>query len=573
MHVLPVLGALERKRQDDPLVVIGVHSAKFDAERDPERIREAMARHGVAHPVIVDEDHALWQRYAVRSWPTLVVIRPDGTIAAVAPGEAELEPLDEFVGGVLAESRADDTLAAAPFGLRSEAPAAPGVLSFPGKVVTRPDGGLFVADTGHHRVLALDADGRVAVVIGSGEPGLRDGRLGEARFDHPQGMAADGELLFVADTGNHVLREVDLARGSVRTVAGTGALGRGLARGTAPARDVALRSPWDLALAGDWVLVAMAGSHQIWAYHRELETLASLAGTGREDIADGAFHEAAFAQPSGLALAGDRLYVADSETSAVRYLDLVAGRVRTVVGTGLFDFGDRDGSREEAQLQHPAGISHGPAGLLVADTYNHKVRRVDPETGAVSTFFAGSDGLPLREPGGLCQHADGRVVVADTNQHRLVELSADGRSARVVELLLPETGGVAAPQDRVETLEPAIVGPGAISLSLELVPPRETELAEGSRVSVRLEASGPLSVPGRDVGFEAGEGRRAASAVLRAGPGAGDAELRIQVTAVGCGKESGACYPVRGAYRLAVRVDAARAHGSIERTIALALGS
>src|SRR5262249_18552453 len=155
-----------------------------------------------------------------------------------------------------------------------------------------------------------------------------DGDVAEARFQRPQGLASDGRVLFVADTGNHLLREVDLERRSVRTVAGTGELGRGVPRGTAPALDVPLRSPWDLAIAGDYVLVAMAGTHQIWAYHRELETLGVLAGSGREAIDDGVFPEATFAQPSGLALAGGRLYVADSETSAVRYLDLTKGEVR-----------------------------------------------------------------------------------------------------------------------------------------------------------------------------------------------------------------------------------------------------
>jgi hypothetical protein len=564
-----VLGALERERKDDPLVVIGVHSAKFDAERDPGRIREAMARHGVAHPVVVDEERELWRRYAVRSWPTLVIVRPDGTIAAVAPGEAELAPLDDFVAGGLAAAPAEGTLAAEPFRVESSPrAAAPGALRYPGKVAALPDGRLLVADTGHHRVLVLEGDGRFGVAIGSGEPGLGDGGFAEARFDHPQGLAADGDVLFVADAGNHALREVQLAQGRVRTIAGTGALGRGLARGTAPARDVALRSPWDLALAGDYVLIAMAGSHQIWAYHREHETLGPLAGSGREDLVDGAFAEAAFAQPSGLALAGNRLYVADSETSAVRYLDLVAGQVRTLVGTGLFDFGDRDGPQEEARLQHPLGISHGPAGLLVADTYNQKLRRVDPETGAVATFSAGGDGLRLDEPAGLCQLADGSVVVADTNRHRLVELSADGHSARVLDVREPE-GGLPRGGLPERVLEDAVVGPGAVSLRLPLVAPAGCELAAGSRVSIRLEATGPLSVPGRDVGFEASEGRDAANAVLRAGPAAGVAELRIRVEAVVCRKPTGVCAPAGAVYRLAVRVDTGKAHGTIERSLAL----
>jgi thiol-disulfide isomerase/thioredoxin len=570
LHLLPVLGELERKRKDDPLVVIGVHSGKFETERDPERIREAMLRHGVTHPVVVDEDHALWRRYAVRSWPTLVVIRPDGSIASVAPGEAELGALDAFVGGLLAEARAEGTLAAER--LRLDAlphPAASAILSFPGKVIALADGRLVVSDTGHHRVMVLEGDGGVAAVIGSGEEGLRDGSLAESRFRSPQGLAAEGDFLFVADAGNHVLREVELRAGRVRTVAGTGDLGRGPLRGPAPARDVALRSPWDVAVAGDYLLVAMAGSHQIWAYHRELETLRVLAGTGREALADGAFHEAAFAQPSGLALVGPRVYVADSGASAVRFLDLVTGRVESLVGTGLFDFGDRDGPRGQALLQHPVGIACGPAGLLVADTLNDKVRRVDPETGLVSPLYGGAEGLALREPGGLCQLDDGRVIVADTNQHRLLAVTAAGGSASVVDVRFLEGRAAAAGVVAQQEIEGAVVGPGAITFRLELAPPAGWELAAGSWASLRLEATGPLAAPGRELGFEVAEGRHSADAVLRAGPGAGDAQLRVRVEAVVCGTASGACVPVGARYRLPVRIDPTRAHGAIERVAAL----
>jgi sugar lactone lactonase YvrE len=428
------------------------------------------------------------------------------------------------------------------------------VLSFPGKVIVLPDGRIVVSDTGHHRLLVLGVDGEVAVAIGSGEPGGRDGSLAESRFQGPQGLAAFDELLFVADSGNHLLREVDLAAGRVRSVAGTGERGSGPLRGTAPALDVALRSPWDLAAAGDYLLIAMAGSHQIWTYHRDHETLGVLAGSGCEALADGAFPQSAFAQPSGLALVGPRLYVVDSETSAVRYLDLVAGRVETLAG---------------ADLQHPMGIAHGPAGLLVADTFNSKIRRLDPQTGAMGTFFSGAPGIALGEPGGLCQLPDGQVLVADTNGHRLVAVAADGRSARVLDVRLPKGWSGSAAEVEPPALEDARVGPGAISLRLTLLPPPGFDMAEGSRVSLRLEATGPLAVPGRDLGFEVAAGRRAADAVLRTGPAAGDAELRIHIEAVVCSEGSGACFPLRALYRIRVRVDADLAHGTIERVAAL----
>ena len=556
-----MLGALEERRRGDSLVVIGVHSAKFAAEGDPARIADAMARYGVRHPVVVDEDHAIWRSFAVRSWPTLVVVRPDGTIAAVAPGEADPGPLDAAVGKVLEEARADGTLAREPFRTDALPPAAPGALAFPGKVIALPDGRLALSDSGHHRVLVVDRDGRVEAAVGTGDAGLADGPSSEARFAHPQGLAFDPEagLLFVADTGNHALREVSLDRDRVRTIAGTGDLGRGVPQGAVPAREIALRSPWDLVVAGEWLLVAMAGTHQVWAYSRLEETIGVLAGSGRESIEDGPFPGATFAQPSGLALAGSRLYLADSETSAVRYLDLTKGEVRTLVGTGLFDFGDRDGPAAAALLQHPMGIAHGPAGLLVADTYNNKVKAVDEETGEVRTWFAAEGGVGLREPAGLCQLPDGRVVVADTNHHRLVEVSAGGRSARVIAVEDAPRRAVAATDDRaggLVRLPAATVGPGEVTLRLRLEPPAGFDLAEGSRVSVRLSAAAPVAVPEEDQGFAVAGSRRGVPVRMRVGPDPGATDLDIRVEAVICGHgEGAACWPVAGTYRLPVRVE------------------
>jgi sugar lactone lactonase YvrE len=570
-----VLGALETKRRGEPVVVIGVHSAKFDAEQEPERVAEAMARHGVRHPVIVDERHRIWQAYAVRSWPTLVVIRPDGTVAAAAPGEAELDALDAFVGRVLDEARADGTLARAPLALETLPAPSSGALSFPGKVIALPAGGLAVADSGHHRVLLLDDEGRLRTTIGGGEPGLVDGPLERARFRDPHGLASDGERLYVADTGNHVIRAVDLRRGVVGTIAGTGRLGRGPARGTAPARDVDLRSPWDVALAGDYLLIAMAGMHQLWALDLDDETLVVLAGGGREALDDGVFAEATFAQPSGLALHDNRLYVADSETSAVRYLDLSSGRVHTLVGTGLFDFGDVDGAPETARLQHPIGISHGPAGLLVADTYNHKIKRVDEQHGAVSTWFAEADGVSLREPAGLCQLADGRVVVADTNHHRLVLVTREGRGAR--ELTLEGVRPPEAPASQVEaggaavlTLPRVETPPGDVTLRVRLETPPGFDLSEGSRVGLRLVAGEGLEAPPGDLGFEVQGARRGVPVRLRALGEAEEVTLDLHLDVVLCGHgEAAACWPVAQAYRLPVRVSATARPRALDATLAL----
>jgi hypothetical protein len=325
-----------------------------------------------------------------------------------------------------------------------------------------------------------------------------------------------------------------------------------------PATELPLRSPWDVAVAGDFLLVAMAGTHQVWALDRAEETIRVIAGSGREAIDDGLFATATFAQPSGLALAGPRLYVADSETSAVRRLDLLRGEVTTLVGTGLFDFGDADGPRGQALLQHPQAVAHGPAGLLVADTYNGKIRSVDEETGEVRTVFAGDGETALREPSGLCQLPDGRVVVADTNHHRLVEITPGG-VARVlpVAVAVPSPAGLAdAPSDvaGLRWLPRSVVGAGDLTLRVRLEPPPGFDLAEGSRASVALAAEGPLAVPAGDVGFEV-RGARRAVPVRVTTHGTGEATLDVAIDAVVCGHgATEACWPVGGRWRLPVTV-------------------
>jgi thiol-disulfide isomerase/thioredoxin len=578
MHVLPVLAALEEKRREEPIVVIGVHSAKFDAEGDLARIREAMARHGVRHPVVVDRDHRVWDSYAIRSWPTLVVIGPDGSIASMAPGEADLEPLDSLVGKLLDEAREAGALAALPLSIDAPSATASALLSFPGKVIALTGDRLAVADSGHHRVLILDREGAVQQIIGTGDAGLVDGHFGEARLRDPQGLAHDPEsdILFVADRGNHAIREADLTRGFLRTTAGTGTLGRGVPRGAVPARLLPLRSPWDVALAGDFLLVAMAGTHQIWAFSRIDETIGVFAGSGREGIQDGPLATAALAQPSGLALDGHRLYFADSETSAVRYLDLVKGEVRTLVGSGLFDFGDADGPREVAQLQHPVGISSGRAGLLVADTFNGKIRSVDSETGAVRTWFQAAGDLSLTEPAGLCQLADGRVVVADTNGHRLVEISPDGEAARILDVRLTPARAVGPEQPALEpaahVLRGVVVAPGDITLRVRLESPEGFDLAEGSRVSVLVTSSPPFVAPADDQGFELNGRRRGVPILLKGQAGSegtdrGAIELRVEATLCGPG-DGAACWPVSREYRIPFRV-AASAPSAVDAAVPL----
>jgi thiol-disulfide isomerase/thioredoxin len=424
LHVLDELRPLEA-RFADVLTVVGVHSPKFLHERDPATLARALARHAVTHPVLDDPEMVTWDRYAVRAWPTLVVVDPDGREALRVAGEGHAVRIAETVAALAAEGGRTGRLRTGPTpGARPGAgvPAdPPSPLRFPGRVAALPLRGrdgrwaerLVVADSGHHRLVVADPSGAVQAVIGTGVPGADDGPLHAARFRLPQGLAAlDGSLL-VADTGNHLVRRVDLAAGAVTTLAGTGAAGT---RVTAwgPARATPLRSPWDLAPWDGRVAVALAGSHALGLLDPDAGTLAPLAGTGSENLVDGPAAEALFAQPSGLAAAGPALYVADAESSALRVLR--DGRVTTLVGSGLFVWGDADGADGAAALQHPLGVAVDAGGaLLVADTYNGAVRRW--RDGALVTLARG-----LREPGGVAVDGRGPVLAADTGAHRVVEV-------------------------------------------------------------------------------------------------------------------------------------------------------
>ncbi len=198
-----------------------------------------------------------------------------------------------------------------------------------------------LADGGHHQIVVLDDDGAELRRYGSGADGFTDGASETARFDHPQGVAATDEAIFVADTDNHAIRRIDRATGAVTTLAGTGKRGQTLEEPT-PAATTELASPWDLEKNGDHVYFANAGTHQIGVLTLSAATVARLAGRGDEALTPGNAEQSALAQPSGLSLSADgkTLYVADSESSAIRAMTLGdEPDVATVVGAGLFDFG------------------------------------------------------------------------------------------------------------------------------------------------------------------------------------------------------------------------------------------
>ena len=471
LHVLDELRPLEEKYAD-VLVTIGVHSPKFVHEAEHAAVLAAVERYGVHHPVLDDPDLETWKQYAVRAWPTLTVVDPEGYVVAQMSGEGHAHALDALIAELVAEHEAAGTLHRGD-GPYVAPPPRDDLLSFPGKVLVLPDGTLLVSDTAHHSIAHLAADGGTLIRrIGSGARGLVDGDGESAQFSEPNGLlllpsdvaARVGYDVVVADTVNHAIRGVGLATGEVRTIAGTGAQWMQGEPTSGVALDVALSSPWDVAWFDDGVVIAMAGVHRLDRLDLATGGVSAYAGTTNEGLVDGELPHAWFAQTSGLVTSADSstLWLADSETSALRRVR--NGLVTTEIGAGLFDFGHRDGAAEQALLQHPLGVCELPDGsVAVADTYNGAVRRFDPVTREVSTLAAG-----LAEPSDLAVVADdarGHVLlVVESAAHRLVRIALPDEALRVE--------GTAYRTQR----PPTDVAPGTLDLEVLFTPPAGQKL-------------------------------------------------------------------------------------------------
>jgi thiol-disulfide isomerase/thioredoxin len=438
LHILPDLKYLEQKYADC-LTVIGIHTAKFDNEKDIEQIRQAILRYDIEHPVLVDNEFQAWQQYAIRAWPTLTVIDPMGYIVGQVSGEGKRDLLDALIGKIQQEYTDEMLMSELNRFLEKQRQPILSPLAFPGKVLADAESNLlFVADSGHHRIVIAALTGEVQAVIGSGIAGWQDGDFSEAQFFSPQGMAFDrsAQSLYVADTENHVIRRINLSQKRVETIAGTGSQSRQIQPHNGIALETALNSPWDLIKIESFLFIAMAGSHQIWALDLTDGFIGTYTGTGAEACFDANLDEATFAQPSGLASDGEELFIADSEGSTIRAVGLDEGAsVRSICGSGeLFGFGDEDGQGTAVRLQHCLGITYGDNHQLwIADTYNHKIKRVDIRSGVCQTVYG--DGIPalqdgqgtaarFNEPAGLSQ-AGTNLYVADTNNHAIRKINLE----------------------------------------------------------------------------------------------------------------------------------------------------
>jgi thiol-disulfide isomerase/thioredoxin len=573
LHVIPDLKYLEEKYAGRPLTVIGVHSAKFTHEKEVANIRQAVLRYEVEHPVVVDSDFVVWQQYGVRAWPTLVMIDPEGYILAVFSGEGNREIIDNYIEVTLDIFEKEGKLNPSPIELLPEISEMPNAfLSYPGKIITHPDNhSLVIADSNHHRLVVIAPDGKVLDIIGCGLPGLDDGDFETAHFYSPQGMAFHGADLIVCDTGNHALRRIDFASRSVTTIAGTGEQALYGPKGGAGLKSP-LNSPWDIFIADNTGYIAMAGPHQIWTIDLKTNRVEPYAGSGHEARRDGDRRQAAFAQPSGITgeLVGGnltRLFVADSEISSVRQIDLRNEKVGTLVGGDLFQFGDADGTGDNVRLQHPLGIIYNEGRLYLADTYNHKIKVIDPNLRTCKTLFGGrepghSDGPALSakfyEPSGLA-FLDGKLYIADTNNHSIRVADLHGKEVKSLMLKPQATAESRAPNVNhlVDLSTPVMRLPG------ETLSPNASQLVLKIELpgSVEFNAGTPFQLLARTINgalaFESAvitiaEPKTEMTVPFQVLPDFGGTALRLELLYYYCHKTRGICMVRQAVYEMTI---------------------
>jgi thiol-disulfide isomerase/thioredoxin/DNA-binding beta-propeller fold protein YncE len=426
IHVLEDFRKLEHK-YGNKIAIVGIHTPKFDNEKNLETLRRIVVRYGIDHPVVNDVDSLMARLYGMRAWPTQYIIDPAGKVLGKLEGEGNYNLFVEVIDKLLKEHATELDDKPLPVALEKKL-FSNALLAAPGKIAVS-DTQVAISDSLHHRIIITNHKGKIQKIIGGKTSGFADGSASQARFLLPQGLVFAKENLYVADTGNHSIRKINLKNGTVTTVAGNG---KNEIRHSGSSRptSIGLRSPWALALKGNDLYIAMAGIHQIWKLDLASKKISPWAGNGRESIKDGSLHRSSFSQPSGLSLSGNELYVADAEVSAVRKINIDRAQVNTLVGSGLFDFGDRDGAFKKAELQHVLGVAaYDNNHLFIADTYNHKLKvlklkekKVETVAGTGKPGKGSGEALEsaLNEPGGIVRLGD-NILIADTNNNRIMK--------------------------------------------------------------------------------------------------------------------------------------------------------
>jgi thiol-disulfide isomerase/thioredoxin len=449
LHMIPEINNLEMEF-DNKLTVIGIHSGKFDNEKETSSIKKAILKYDITHPVVNDADFTIWDRFKVSSWPTLILIDPEGRIVKKYEGEVSSDLIRKDVKKLVKKYKYQLNSTGLPIVLEKNK-IVDNVLNFPAKIAyaqgfsyenISKTNALVIANTGKNNIIFTTLNGKTLLEIGSGDVGFGDGDFDNASFNSPRGLLFKNNILYVADTGNHSLRKVDLKSGKVTTIIGNGKRGQ-IIDGNNKIKDVSLASPWDLEFFPDTnnIIIANAGSHQLLKYNISRKTISSFVGNGYEDLIDGKYPKNSLAQPSGLSAYLDKLYFVDSESSALRVVDK-NGKLSTLIGKGLFDFGYKNGNSKDALMQHPVGLSATSSGIYIADTHNHVIRKYNLKTKQIYDYSGGLKGSGVGnrkdtrydEPEAIIA-VKNKFYVADTNNNRIIELSLNGSLSRLIDII------------------------------------------------------------------------------------------------------------------------------------------
>ncbi len=447
IQALPEIKKIE-KEFGNKLLIIGIHSGKFDNEKDVAAIRKAIVKYDINYPVLHDPDLKIWNNFALKSWPTFIVINPHGNIEKIVVGEDNLGKIRKNIRKLASRFKYEINRDPVPLALEKNNIIG-NVLTFPTKIEyaanfsykTRKIPVLFISNSGANSIIASSLTGETVLKIGSGKEGFEDGSLGVASFSKPRGLLFDGKKLYVADSGNNALRMVDFENGMVSTLVGSGKKGKIISDSYMEAKNVDLASPNDIAFFPnkDVIAIANTGSNQILGYNIDKKTIAVLAGNGAAGMAQNTL-----AEPSALAPYQDRLYFLDAASSSLRVLDK-NGSIKTLVGQGVNKFGNKNGDKEVALMQHPIGLMVDDTGAYIADSFNHIIRKYSFSTNKISDLIGNhkkgdalgsASATELDEPDGIAAVLNNFYIV-DSNNNRVLVTNRASLKSEILDIIPP----------------------------------------------------------------------------------------------------------------------------------------
>ena len=337
LNIIPDLKLLENMFGDD-LDIVSIHTPKFEKEQNIKSLKKSLDFLDISHSVIADNDACLWDAYAVKAWPTWILVDPSGYVALHEQGEGHLQKFAQAI-----QSFIDVPAKEEPF------------------VSTKKD----------MSVIEVSKDW---MTIGCQSE--LDIYTGDKKVKTVKGFSMISGLLIVDDT----VFVADRYRGEVSIIDLNSYAQKILVKG--------LRAPYGLEFIHSNLFISLAGSHKITVVNLDTLQTQEIAGNGFEGLRDGVGDQVLLAQPQALAFDEDRLWFLDTETSSLRYM--LGREVFTEFGEGLFSFGD---DNKKLLLQHPQDMTLGRYGdgcgvgrLFIADTYNDKIKVYDPEDKSMQTL-------------------------------------------------------------------------------------------------------------------------------------------------------------------------------------------